>query len=101
VIGWTGLLSQTLEIALALALAPLLTGWVNQCRAWLQNRAAPPLLQPYYLLHKLFHKESVVAEHASPPSPASPGKGAGSQPALPSIQFTTTCSTVAADGPIS
>jgi formate hydrogenlyase subunit 4 len=72
VIGWTGLLSQTLEIALALALAPLLTGWVNQCRAWLQNRAAPPLLQPYYLLHKLFHKESVVAEHASPLFRAAP-----------------------------
>ncbi|HET7527374.1 MAG TPA: NADH-quinone oxidoreductase subunit H, partial [Burkholderiaceae bacterium] len=65
-LGWTGALSQLLEIALALALAPLLTGWVNQCRAWLQNKSAPPLLQPYYLLHKLFNKESVVAEHASP-----------------------------------
>jgi len=51
---------------LALALAPLLTGWVNQCRAWLQNKSAPPLLQPYYVLHKLFNKESVLAEHASP-----------------------------------
>ena len=71
-IGWTGLLSQTLEIVLALALAPLLTGWVNQCRAWLQNKSAPPLLQPYYLLHKLFHKESVVAEHASPLFRAAP-----------------------------
>jgi formate hydrogenlyase subunit 4 len=46
-------------------LAPLLAGWVNQCRAWLQNRSAPSLLQPYRLLHKLFNKESVVAEHAS------------------------------------
>jgi formate hydrogenlyase subunit 4 len=59
------LLSQLLEIAVALALAPLLSGWVNQCRAWLQNKSAPPLLQPYRLLHKLFNKESVVAEHAS------------------------------------
>jgi formate hydrogenlyase subunit 4 len=42
-----------------------MTGWVNQCRAWLQNRSAPSLLQPYRLLHKLFNKESVVAEHAS------------------------------------
>ncbi|KAB2870045.1 MAG: NADH-quinone oxidoreductase subunit H [Ideonella sp.] len=64
--GWTGALSQLLEIALALALAPLLTGWVNQCRAWLQNKSAPPLLQPYFLLHKLFNKESVVADRASP-----------------------------------
>ena len=61
-----GYLSQLLEIIVAVALAPLLTGWVNQCRAWLQNRSAPPLLQPYRLLHKLLSKDAVVAEHASP-----------------------------------
>jgi formate hydrogenlyase subunit 4 len=61
-----GVLSQALEIAVALALAPLLTGWVNQCRAWLQNKSAPPLVQPYRMLHKLFHKDSVLAETASP-----------------------------------
>jgi formate hydrogenlyase subunit 4 len=60
-----GSLSQLLEIVVALLLAPLLVGWVNQWRAWLQNRSAPPLLQPYRVLHKLFHKESVVAQHAS------------------------------------
>ncbi len=58
-------LSQLLEILVALALAPLLTGWVNQCRAWLQNKSAPGLLQPYRTLHKLFHKEPVVAHDAS------------------------------------
>ncbi len=62
----SGFVSQLLEIILALALAPLLTGWVNQWRAWLQNRSAPGLLQPYRVLHKLFNKESVVAESASP-----------------------------------
>jgi formate hydrogenlyase subunit 4 len=67
-----GVLSQALEIAIALALAPLLTGWVNQCRAWLQNKSAPPLLQPYRMLHKLFHKDSVLAEHASPLFRAAP-----------------------------
>lgn len=61
-----GTISQLLEIALALLLAPLLIGWINQWRAWLQNRSSPGLLQPYRLLHKLFNKESVVAEHASP-----------------------------------
>ena len=61
-----GTLSQLLEIAAALALAPLLTGWVNQCRAWLQNKSAPGLLMPYRVLHKLFNKDSVLAEHASP-----------------------------------
>jgi formate hydrogenlyase subunit 4 len=59
------ILSQVLEILAALALAPLLTGWVNQCRALLQNKSAPPLLLPYFQLHKLFHKESLVATHAS------------------------------------
>lgn len=62
---WLSLLAQLLEITIAVALAPLLSGWVNQCRAWLQNRSAPSLLQPYRMLHKLFHKESVLAEHAS------------------------------------
>lgn len=62
----SGLLSQLLEIVLAIALAPMLSGWVNQWRARLQNKSAPSLLQPYRLLHKLFNKESVVADHASP-----------------------------------
>ncbi|MGF6932460.1 formate hydrogenlyase subunit 4 [Paraburkholderia sp. UCT70] len=62
----SGVLSQTLEIVLALAAAPLLTGWVDQCRAWLQNRRAPSIWQPYRMLHKLFNKESVVAYGASP-----------------------------------
>lgn len=58
--------SQVLAIVAALLLAPILSGWVNMCRAWLQNRSAPSLWQPYRVLHKLFVKESVVAEHASP-----------------------------------
>ena len=69
---WTGLLSQLLEIAIAIALAPLLGGWINQCRAWLQNKSAPSLWQPYRLLHKLFHKESMLAHHASPLFRAAP-----------------------------
>lgn len=61
----SGLLSQLLEIVLAILLAPMLSGWVNQWRAWLQNRSAPSLWQPYRVLHKLFNKESVVADNAS------------------------------------
>jgi formate hydrogenlyase subunit 4 len=60
-----GVFSQLLAVICALLLAPLLTGWVNQCRAWLQNKSSPGLLQPYRMLHKLFHKESLIAEHAS------------------------------------
>jgi formate hydrogenlyase subunit 4 len=63
--SFSGVLSQLLEIVIAIALAPLLTGWVNQWRAWLQNKSAPSLWQPYRLLHKLFNKESVVADNAS------------------------------------
>lgn len=67
-----GVLSQLLAIAAALLLAPLLTGWVNMCRAWLQNKSAPPLLQPYQVLHKLFNKDSVLAHDASPLFRAAP-----------------------------
>ena len=61
-----GVLSQLLALVTALLLAPLLAGWVNQWRSWLQNKSAPGLLQPYRMLHKLFNKECLVAEHASP-----------------------------------
>ena len=67
-----GAASQLLEIAIALLLAPILSGWINQCRAWLQNRSAPSLWQPFRLLHKLFHKEPVIAADASPLFRAAP-----------------------------
>ena len=51
---------------LAIAMAPLLVGWIDQCRAWLQNRRGAGLLQPYRTIRKLIHKEAVVAHGASP-----------------------------------
>jgi formate hydrogenlyase subunit 4 len=63
--SFLGLISQLMAIAVALLLAPLMSGWVNQWHARLQNKSAPGLLQPYRVLHKLFNKESVLAEHAS------------------------------------
>jgi formate hydrogenlyase subunit 4 len=62
----TGILSQLLQLALALALAPLLVGWVNMCRAWLSNKSAPSLMLPYRTIRKLFLKDAVVATNASP-----------------------------------
>jgi formate hydrogenlyase subunit 4 len=59
------LVAQALEIAVALAAAPLFLGWVNQCRAWLGNRRAPSVLLPYRNIRKLFHKDAVLAENAS------------------------------------
>ena len=62
----TGILLQIAQTLLAILLAPLLLGWVNQCRAWLQGRAAPPITQPYRVMRKLFHKDAVIAHGATP-----------------------------------
>jgi formate hydrogenlyase subunit 4 len=61
-----GLGSQLLQLGLEIAIAPLLVGWVSQCRAWLQNRRAPSLFLPYRTIRKLFTKEAIVAAGASP-----------------------------------
>ncbi|HXJ54445.1 MAG TPA: NADH-quinone oxidoreductase subunit H [Burkholderiales bacterium] len=68
----SGLVAQLTEVVLAILLAPLLSGWVNQCRAWMQNRRGPGLLQPYRVLAKLFEKEVVLAHNASSLFRASP-----------------------------
>jgi formate hydrogenlyase subunit 4 len=53
------------EVALAIGIAPLFTGWIAQCRAWMQNRSAPPLRQQYRMLRKLFLKDALLATNAS------------------------------------
>ncbi|HZF14699.1 MAG TPA: NADH-quinone oxidoreductase subunit H [Steroidobacteraceae bacterium] len=60
------LVTQILEVIAALAVAPLFVGWINQCRAWLQNRSAPSIWLPYRGIRKLFHKDAVIAHGASP-----------------------------------
>jgi formate hydrogenlyase subunit 4 len=60
------LVTQLLEIVAALAAAPVFLGWVNQCRAWLANRRAPSVWLPYRNIRKLFNKDAVLAENASP-----------------------------------
>jgi formate hydrogenlyase subunit 4 len=59
------LLSQGLQMALVLLLAPLLTGFVRKCRARLLRRQGPSLLQPYRDLVRLMRKEVVLADSAS------------------------------------
>jgi formate hydrogenlyase subunit 4 len=59
------LVTQVLELIAALAAAPLFLAWVNQCRAWLQNRSAPSIWLPYRGIRKLFYKDAVIAEGAS------------------------------------
>ena len=59
------IVTQCLAVAVAVLAAPAFVGWINQCRAWLQNRRAPGLLQPYRGIRKLFHKDVVLATNAS------------------------------------
>src|SRR5690606_12107731 len=56
---------QGVQMALVLALAPLLTGFVRKVKARLLRRRGPPLLQPYRDLLRLLRKEVVLAENAS------------------------------------
>jgi formate hydrogenlyase subunit 4 len=61
----TSVVLQLGQLLLVVLLAPLLTGWVNQCQAWLQNRSGAGLLQPYRVLRKLLKKDAVMAHNAS------------------------------------
>jgi formate hydrogenlyase subunit 4 len=56
---------QGVQMALVLAAAPLLTGFVRKVKARLVRRRGPPLLQPYRDLWRLMRKEAVLAENAS------------------------------------
>ena len=70
--SWSGAIAQGTELLLAVLLAPLLAGWVNQCRAWLQNRTGPGVLRPYLVLRKLVAKDAMIADGASPLFRATP-----------------------------
>lgn len=58
-------LVQGIEMALVLALAPLVTGLVRKIKARLLRRRGPPLLQPYRNLIRLMRKDAVLAANAS------------------------------------
>jgi formate hydrogenlyase subunit 4 len=59
------LLIQGIQMAIVLALAPLLTGFVRLVKARLLRRRGPPLLQPYYDVARLLGKQVILAENAS------------------------------------
>ena len=56
---------QLVQLALVLALAPLLTGLVRRLKAHMLRRQGPPLAQPYRDLLRLLRKEVVLAHSAS------------------------------------
>ncbi len=59
------LVVQGAQMALVLALAPLLTGIVRLVKARLMGRRGPSPIQPYRDLMRLLRKEAVLAENAS------------------------------------
>lgn len=59
------ILSELIQLALVLALAPLLTGWVRLVKARILGRRGPDLLQPFRDLRRLARKEVVLAHNAS------------------------------------
>lgn len=61
---WTAA-RAVLQAAGMLAVAPLLRSGIKKMKARLQNRQGPPLLQGYYDLAKLLHKEPVRSETAT------------------------------------
>jgi formate hydrogenlyase subunit 4 len=70
--NYTAILFQLVQNMLLLLAAPLLLGWINQCRAILQNRSGAGVLQPFRNLIKLFYKDAVLAHNASPLFRATP-----------------------------
>src|SRR6516225_9546462 len=55
------ILHNTLHVLLALTLPPLLLGIIARTKAFFAGRTGPPLLQPYYDLLKLWHKQMVFS----------------------------------------
>lgn len=60
------LLGALANVALVLALAPLLQGVQRRITARLQSRRGPPLLQPYFDVLKLLGKEDLESGEAPP-----------------------------------
>ncbi|HWE16575.1 MAG TPA: NADH-quinone oxidoreductase subunit H [Hyphomicrobiaceae bacterium] len=60
-----GILLQGVQMALVVALAPLLLGFTRTVKARMLRRRGPPVIQPYLDLLKLIRKEVVVADNAS------------------------------------
>lgn len=54
-----------IQIALVPAVSPLLVGIVRKVKARLQNRRGASIVQPYWDLAKLFHKDEIISRDAS------------------------------------
>jgi formate hydrogenlyase subunit 4 len=59
------MLYEIVQVALIVAISPLVTGIIRKLKALLQSRRGPGMFQPYYDMYKLFRKDSVVARNSS------------------------------------
>lgn len=66
------LVNNLFPVALAFLFAPLLSGVIKRAKAFLQGRSGPSVLQVYRDIAKLFSREAVISEHASPVSAYAP-----------------------------
>lgn len=57
---------QVVQVLTVLLGAPGISGVIAQVEARMQGRRGPRVLQPYYDLVKLFHKEAVAPQGAGP-----------------------------------
>lgn len=70
-----GLAAQILHLALLLAAAPVLVGYLSWLKARLLGRVGPPVLQPWRDLARLLRKQPVLAFNASFLFQAAPALG--------------------------
>lgn len=69
------LAAEIVHLALMLAAAPVLVGYIRWLKARLLGRKGPPPLQPWHDLLRLLRKRSVLAFNASPLFRAAPALG--------------------------
>jgi len=61
----TSAVFQIFQIITVLAFSPLIAGFINRIEEIIQGKRGPSILQPYYDLYKLFHKEVIISEDSS------------------------------------
>lgn len=59
------ILLSLVQIILVPLVSPLIIGMIRKIKAFMQNRQGAPIIQPYYDLWKLFHKDEVISPDAS------------------------------------
>jgi formate hydrogenlyase subunit 4 len=56
---------QIFQVITVLVFSPLIAGFIGKLEEFFQGKQGPPILQPYYDLYKLFHKEILIPGNSS------------------------------------